>query len=174
VLLRFEFGRMPHTSEMWNLSRGFEDLYYGLLFAEAYPAAEGVWRSWVAMGLDLGIREAPPGALPSDRIKIVTRSAGKVVELTIDRGRDDVKDRVWDIVRDLVGCVAEIKSLPGPERAARLRQGGPAGGAVVTVTSAMANGDVLEREAGVLVEALNRDIAAFSYPGLLTVTRDPQ
>ena len=76
MLLRFEFSRMPHTSEMWNLSRGFEDLYYGILFAEdaGYRAADGVWQSWVAMGLDLGIREAPPSALTVDRIKILTLS----------------------------------------------------------------------------------------------------
>jgi len=176
VLLRFEFSRMPHTSEMWNLSRGFEDLYYGVLFSEdsSYRASEDVWQSWVAMGLDLGIREAPPGASSDDRIKIVTKSAGKVVELTISRGRDDVKERVSAIVSELVDAAEEIKSLPVAERASLLSQAGAAGGAIAGVKSALSSGAVLEREAATLVDALDRDIGAFSYPGLLSVARDPQ
>jgi hypothetical protein len=175
MLLRFEFSRMPHTSEMWNLSRGFEDLYYGILFAsdDSYRS-DTAWQSWVAMGVDLGIREAPPAAATADRIKNVTRSAGKIVDVTVERGREDIKDRVATIVESLVAAPEDIKALAAPERASKLSQQGATGEAFSLVTGALGRGDVLEREAKTLVAALERDVAAFSYPGLIRVTRDPR
>jgi hypothetical protein len=172
--LTFEFTRMPHTSEMWNLARGFEDLYYSLLFTtdDAYNGRDDVWQSWLAMGLDLGIREAPPAAVHADRIKTIVRSAGKIMEVTVRGGRVDLTDRVWSLVEAMVAAPGSVKALGAAERAATLTQQGPLRSVVDEVSGAQQRGNLLERSADVFRAAIDRDVAAFSYPNIVGVSRN--
>ena len=173
--LTFEFTRMPHTSEMWNLARGFQDLYYSLLFAgdEAYKDRDDVWQSWLGMGLDLGIREAPPGAEHADRIKTVVRSAGKIMEVTVSGGRPDLTDRVWSLIEAMVDASPSVKALSPAGRSAAITASGPMQVVVDDVTRAQGHGNLLEQSAEVFRAALNRDVAAFSYPNIIRATRNP-
>lgn len=173
MLLRFDFKRMPHTSEMWNMSRGFEDLYYAILFstADRYEGDDAAWTTWVSMGLDLGIREAPPRSDRADRISTTLRSAGKVVEVTVTGGRSDITEQVWTIIDRIVGSADSLRGSSAQERAKVLAEDPLVGPALTAVSGAGKSGSVLERPVGAVIAALERDIAAFSYPDLVRVTR---
>src|SRR5215469_729352 len=101
----FDAKRMPHTTEFLRITRSPERLYYLLLFSGDSAGANG-WSSWVNVGFNLAVKEAPPGTAKSDRVKVTTYPDPRHFAVELQGGNGQV-------IAELKGLLMQIESERG-------------------------------------------------------------
>lgn len=83
IELEFTTSRTLHSTQLMKIPTALERAYYALLLSvsENYKGNDAIWLSWIQMGFSTAIREAPPGLLREDRIRIETEPWDRWVKL---------------------------------------------------------------------------------------------
>jgi hypothetical protein len=116
-------SRMPHGSEFKRIHKAVEHLYYLTLFSSvpAYSGRTDTWESWLQVGTDLGVREAPRAAAPADRYVESIYSGAREVRITA-RGNAQALDKLAALLQSMDGIEAQLGGSLPPRFAALLRQ----------------------------------------------------
>jgi hypothetical protein len=165
-------SRMPHTSQLWRVHRGIEELYYALLFARSgrYPDAHGAWRTWSEMGSSVGLREAPPAARREDRPVMSLRSDGKTVTVTASGGDPATVEQLARVVRRIAELRPGISGATEVERAEQLLADDELAADFRTpVAESMRAAALPAEDAERLGAMIRRDLAALVYPDITAV-----
>lgn len=95
--------RAPIGTQQLRLSKGVEQCYYALLFSSSpsYKNRPGVWRAWLAMGLDIAVKAPPPGTADTDKITITVRSNGKAPEIYGASSNKEALQRLNRLLQDI-------------------------------------------------------------------------
>ena len=115
-------SRMPFTTKFSQISRAPEHLYYALLFSTnpAYSKREDVWITWLEMGFNLAIRDAPPGAAPSDRIVRTVHHTPRRIEMSLEGGRRTEVAKLEGLLKTIEGLRKGISAKEPSARAKTL------------------------------------------------------
>jgi hypothetical protein len=110
-------SRMPHGSEFKRIHKAVEHLYYLVLFTEApeYAGRSDAWQSWLDVGTDLGVREAPKVVAPADRYVDSIYSGAREVRITV-RGNSQALDRVAQLLQSVRGAESQLAAAALPPR----------------------------------------------------------
>ncbi|HEV7679162.1 MAG TPA: hypothetical protein VGQ42_11390 [Candidatus Dormibacteraeota bacterium] len=117
-------SRMPHGSEFKRIHKAVEHLYYLVLFTAVpeYSGRSDTWESWLQVGTDLGVREAPKVVAPADRYVESIYSGAREVRIT-PRGNAQALERLDALVESPATIEARFQTASLPPRfQALLRQ----------------------------------------------------
>jgi hypothetical protein len=115
--------RMPHGSEFKRLHKAVEHLYYLVLFTSVpeYAGREDTWRSWLDVGTDAGVREAPKAVAAADRYVADVYSGARETRVTA-RGNAQALEQVAELVQSVSGAAAQLGGAVSGRFAELLRQ----------------------------------------------------
>jgi hypothetical protein len=110
-------SRMPHGSEFKRIHKAVEHLYYLVLFTAVpeYSGRADTWDSWLQVGTDLGVREAPKVVAPADRYVESVYSGAREVRIS-PRGNAQALDRLVQLLRSVPGIEAQFAAAALPPR----------------------------------------------------------
>jgi hypothetical protein len=108
---------MPHGSQFKRIHKAVEHLYYLVLFTSVpeYAGRSDTWESWLQVGTDLGVREAPKVVAPADRYVDSIYSGAREVRIT-PRGNAQALDRLAQLLRSVPGIEAQFAAAGLPPR----------------------------------------------------------
>ena len=80
--------RMPYSTLFSRWMKAPEHLYYLLLFStnHSYANSADAWRSWLQVGFNLAVKDAPPAAAKPHRIRVTVGHQWRRIEISIDGG----------------------------------------------------------------------------------------
>ena len=100
----------PITTQMKRFAKGVEHCYYGLLFSSpSYSDRTETWNSWLRQGFHIGIKEAPPDATQTDRLKVSVRPDGRVMEVTVSSANSDAIQQLLRLLQNIDNCRIVLK-----------------------------------------------------------------
>jgi hypothetical protein len=138
-------SRMPHGSEFKRIHKAVEHLYYLTLFTAVpeYAGRSDTWQSWLDVGTDLGVREAPKVVAPADRYVESIYSGTR--EVRIDpRGNAQALEQLAELLQSVPDIEAHFAGAGLPPRfQGLLRQS----------VASLSVGDVVAIEAPAMVAA---------------------
>ena len=106
-------SRMVHGTEFKRICKSVQHLYYFSLFTQApeYERSPGSWESWLAVGTDLAVREAPRAVSRADRYLESVYSGPRVIRITVRGNR-----RALEALVRILGCIEAVRStLPSQD-----------------------------------------------------------
>jgi hypothetical protein len=107
-------SRMPHGSDFKRIHKAVEHLYYLVLFTtvEEYRGREDTWASWLEVGTDLGVREAPKVVQPADRYVASVYSGARETRISA-RGNTRALEHVARLLQDVSGITSAVDAPAG-------------------------------------------------------------
>jgi len=109
--------RMPHGSEFKRIHKAVEHLYYLVLFSTApdYRGRSETWESWLRIGTDLGVREAPHAVQPADRYVDSLYSGARETRITA-AGNGKVLEQVARLLKAVDALLPALAEQSAGER----------------------------------------------------------
>jgi hypothetical protein len=107
--------RMVHGTEFKRITKAVHHLYYLSLFTQTprYQGTSAPWESWLAVGTDLAVREAPRAVDRADRYLESIYSGPREIRIAVNGNR-----LALDALARLLGSVEAVRSTVSGQDAA--------------------------------------------------------
>jgi hypothetical protein len=89
LIVEVATGRMVHGTEFKRITKAVHHLYYLSLFTQTpqYQGSSAPWASWLAVGTDLAVREAPRVVDRADRYLESVHSGPREIRIAVNGNR---------------------------------------------------------------------------------------
>jgi len=158
-------SRMLDGAQFRHASKGVERLYYLLLFstAPAYTGKVEPWVFWTAQGVNLSVREAPPGAAILDRLRISISPGARRIGLRATGGHKEALEKLRNVLAEIDKIRPSVAELSDSERPAMVMANTAIASALVEpLQKALAQSGIRKEERAALENVLHQALAGLT------------
>ena len=125
LAIAIETRRMPNTTKFRRIVKAPENLYYFLLFSgnSRYQGSQETWQTWLDMGFNLAVRDAPPGAAREHHALFTVKPRPRVTEISVTGGEPKTMDGLDRLLRALEKRRPQVSSIQEPAARAKAAMG---------------------------------------------------
>lgn len=121
LAIAIETRRTPNTMKFRRFVKAPENLYYFLLFSgnSRYQGSRETWRTWLDMGFNLEVRDAPPGAALEHHALFTMKPRPPVAEISVTGGDAQTLGRLERLLRAVENNRPQVSSIQDPTARAK-------------------------------------------------------